>query len=62
MAKSITFTIDLSGNSRDSHGDVESTPKISVSSNGLDTIAESNMLGSLHEAILKIIKPKPLKP
>ena len=60
MSKSITFTIDLSGRGRDSHGEVESTPKVNVSSHGLDTVDESNMLGALHEAIIKIIKPKPV--
>lgn len=60
MSKSITITIDLSGRGRDSHGDVESTPKISVSSHGLDTAKESLMLGEIHSALIGILNPKPI--
>jgi hypothetical protein len=48
----------MSGQGRDCHGDVESTPKISVSTHGLDSEKESTMLSDIHKAILKIIKPK----
>lgn len=60
MAKKITIEIDLSGRNRDSHGDVESTPKISVSSHGLDTAKESLMLGEIHNALIEILNPQPI--
>lgn len=60
MAKKITIEIDLSGRNRDSHGDVESTPKISVSANGLSTAEESNMLGEIHSALIGILNPQPV--
>lgn len=59
MSKKITIEIDLSGRNRDSHGDVESTPKISLSSNGLDSAKESAMLGQIHSALIEILNPQP---
>lgn len=58
--KTITIVIDLSGKTRDCHGSVEETPKISMSATGLNSEGDTKLSSDLMAAVRKIVAPNQL--